>query len=97
MNEEVDEIDEGVDEDTNKTHRRVEGKKNKAKEKKEKRKKGCCAYKRLWRGEGLADWHPLLSGTAESVHAARVSVQGATVSEFDVPEDDWEDHIIEDL
>jgi uncharacterized cysteine cluster protein YcgN (CxxCxxCC family) len=55
-----------------------------------------CAYKRLWQGEGLADWHPLISGTAESVHAAGVSVQGATLSEFDVPEDDWEDHIIEE-
>ena len=47
-------------------------------------------------GKPLYDWHPLISGTAQSVHDAGVSVQGWTVSEFDVPEDEWEDHIIEE-
>ncbi|MBV7394357.1 YcgN family cysteine cluster protein [Mameliella sediminis] len=55
-----------------------------------------CAYKLLWNGEPLFDWHPLISGTAETVHAAGVSMQGATVPEFEVDEDDWEDHIIEE-
>lgn len=55
-----------------------------------------CAYKLLWQGDALPDWHPLISGTADSVHAAGVSVQGLTLSEFDVPEDDWEEHIIEE-
>ncbi len=55
-----------------------------------------CAYKLLWQGDKLPDWHPLISGTADSVHAAGVSVQGLTVSEFDTPEDDWEEHIIEE-
>jgi uncharacterized cysteine cluster protein YcgN (CxxCxxCC family) len=31
------------------------------------------------------------------VHAAGMSVRGWTVPEFEVPEEDWEDHIIEDL
>lgn len=55
-----------------------------------------CAYKLLYRGAPLFDWHPLISGTAGSVHAAGVSVQGATVPEFEIDEDDWEDHIIEE-
>lgn len=55
-----------------------------------------CAYKRLHQGKGLLDWHPLLTGTPTSVEAAGVSVRGLTVSEFDVHEDDWEDHIIEE-
>ncbi|SMX40399.1 YcgN family cysteine cluster protein [Maliponia aquimaris] len=55
-----------------------------------------CAYKLLWNGEPLADWHPLISGDAETVHAAGVSMRDATVPEFEIDEDDWEDHIIEE-
>ena len=55
-----------------------------------------CAYRLLWEGKPLYDWHPLISGSAQSVHDAGVSVQGWTLSEFDVPEDEWEEHIIEE-
>ncbi|WP_417473147.1 YcgN family cysteine cluster protein [Leisingera sp.] len=55
-----------------------------------------CAYRLLWQGKPLPEWHPLLTGTPESVHAAGVSVRGWTVSEFETPEDEWEDHIIEE-
>lgn len=55
-----------------------------------------CAYKLLHRGAPLFDWHPLISGTAESVHAAQVSMRHRTVPEFEVSEDDWEDYIIEE-
>ncbi len=55
-----------------------------------------CAYKLLYQGEPLFDWHPLISGTPDSVHDAGVSMQSRTIPEFDVDEDDWEDHIIEE-
>jgi uncharacterized cysteine cluster protein YcgN (CxxCxxCC family) len=55
-----------------------------------------CAYRLLHQGDPLFDWHPLLSGDPESVHAAGVSVRGWTVPEFEVDEDDWEDHIIDE-
>ncbi len=55
-----------------------------------------CAYRLLWEGKPLYSWHPLLSGTADSVHAAGVSVQGRTVSEFETPMEEWEDYIIEE-
>jgi uncharacterized cysteine cluster protein YcgN (CxxCxxCC family) len=55
-----------------------------------------CAYKLLWQGKPLFDWHPLISGSAETVHEAGVSMQNRTVAEFEIDEDDWEDHIIEE-
>ena len=55
-----------------------------------------CAYRLLWQGKPLPGWHPLISGDPNSVHSAGVSVQGMTVSEFDTPEEDWEDYIIEE-
>ena len=55
-----------------------------------------CAYRLLHEGRSLYDWHPLISGTAETVHRAGVSVRGMTVPEFEIDEDDWEDHIIEE-
>lgn len=55
-----------------------------------------CAYRLLWEGKPLFPWHPLISGNAQSVHDANVSVQGWTLSEFDIPLDEWENHIIEE-
>lgn len=55
-----------------------------------------CAYKLLWEGKPLYKWHPLISGDPDSVHRAGVSMQGRTVPEFDVDDDDWEDYIIEE-
>lgn len=55
-----------------------------------------CAYRLLWQGRQLPEWHPLLTGDAETTHAAGVSLRGLTVSETEVDDDDWEDHIIEE-
>jgi uncharacterized cysteine cluster protein YcgN (CxxCxxCC family) len=53
-----------------------------------------CAYRTLAEGRPLADWHPLRSGDPETVHQASVSVRHRVISEGDVPEDEWEEHII---
>ncbi|WP_372801978.1 YcgN family cysteine cluster protein [Paracoccus seriniphilus] len=56
-----------------------------------------CAYRLRHEGRPLYKWHPLISGDPETVHSAKVSVRGWTVSEAEVTEEDWEDHIIEEL
>jgi len=55
-----------------------------------------CAYRLIHEGRPLYDWHPLISGRADSVHHAGVSVRGITVPEFEIAEEDWEDHLIEE-
>ena len=55
-----------------------------------------CAYRLVHEGRPLFDWHHLISGDPASVHGAGVSMRGRTVAEFEVSEDDWEDHIIEE-
>ena len=55
-----------------------------------------CAYKLLWTHKPLPAWHPLLTGDPESVHAAGVSVRGLTIPEFEVPDEEWEEHIIDE-
>lgn len=53
-----------------------------------------CAYRCLAEGRRLPDWHPLISGDAESVHRAGVSVRDCVVSEALVHPDDMEAHIV---
>ena len=55
-----------------------------------------CAYVLLWENKALFDWHPLMSGNFDTVHKVGISIQGQTISEFEVNHDDWEDHIIEE-
>jgi len=55
-----------------------------------------CAYRLLHQGNRLPDWHPLVTGDPNSTHASGNSVRGWTTSELLVPEDDWDQYVIEE-
>ncbi len=55
-----------------------------------------CAYRLRANGNPLPEWHHLISGDPQSIHEAGQSVMGWTLPEFEIPEDEWEDYLIEE-
>jgi uncharacterized protein len=47
-----------------------------------------CAYRRIAEGKDLPEWHPLITGDPESVHASGHSIRQRAISEEHVHPDD---------
>ena len=54
-----------------------------------------CAYRLLAEGKPLPAWHPLITGTQDSVVEAGISIRSYASSEEDIDEKDIQDYIID--
>jgi uncharacterized cysteine cluster protein YcgN (CxxCxxCC family) len=53
-----------------------------------------CAYRLRANGQRLPQWHPLVSGDANTVHQAGVSIRGRAISDEYVHPDGFDEHIV---
>ena len=53
-----------------------------------------CAYRLLSDGKDLPVWHPLVSGNAQTVPLAGISVRGRTYRDNEIDEKDFFKHVI---
>ena len=54
-----------------------------------------CAYRLISEGQPLKKWHPLISDSNDSVEEYGISAKSFAISEHLIPEEEWEDHIID--
>ena len=52
-----------------------------------------CAYRCLMEGRELNWWHPLISGSSDSVHQAHISIKGRSISGKYVYPDDLKNYL----
>lgn len=54
-----------------------------------------CAYRLIAEGKPLPDWHPLVSGDPQRIHAVNVSVTSLNlVRDNEVTEEEWQNYVI---
>lgn len=56
-----------------------------------------CAYRLRYNNKLLPEWHPLLTGNTRKMQQAMISVRDRVVSEQSIHEEQFEDHIVDDI
>lgn len=54
-----------------------------------------CAYRLVYEGKDLPEWHHLICGDKEMVHKAGISARGKVISETEVDDADLTSHIVD--
>ena len=54
-----------------------------------------CGYRLIRDGKDLHPWHPLISGDANSVHKAGISIRGRAVADDGIKAEDYENHLVD--
>lgn len=53
-----------------------------------------CAYRLLYEGKDLPDWHPLVAGNRDLMEESGNTVAGKVISEEFIHEDGYDEHIV---
>jgi uncharacterized protein len=53
-----------------------------------------CAYRLRAHDQPLHQWHPLVSGSRDTVHSAGISIRGRAISDEFVHADGYDEHIV---
>jgi uncharacterized cysteine cluster protein YcgN (CxxCxxCC family) len=53
-----------------------------------------CAYRLVYEGKNLPDWHPLISGNRDAIEETGITVSGKVISEEYVHEDGYDEHLV---
>jgi uncharacterized protein len=54
-----------------------------------------CAYRLIAEGKDLEWWHPLVSGSPETVHSAGISIRHKAIEEKDADIENLEDYVVD--
>ncbi|MDG2091349.1 MAG: YcgN family cysteine cluster protein [Gammaproteobacteria bacterium] len=54
-----------------------------------------CAYRLLYEGKNLPDWHPLISGDRQAIAESGNTVSGKVISEEFVHENGYDEHLVQ--